>query len=64
MAFQGLGSDVLDLLRPLAQKLLGGSGNRDIVALDLDLSHAVHLDGHPFTGVNLRRLHIDGQQLE
>ena len=56
MAFQGLHGDVLDLLGALAQELLGGGGDGDVVALDLDLRHAIHAHRHAFAGVNLRLL--------
>ena len=64
MAFEGLGGDVLDVVDALAQELLGGGGNGDVVALDLDLGDAVHLDRDAFAGVNLGGLHIDGQQFQ
>lgn len=64
MAFQSLHGHVLDLLRGLAEKLLGRGGDRDIVAFHLHLGHAVHAHRHPFAGVNFGRLHIDGQQLQ
>ena len=64
MAFQGLHGDVLDFVGALAQELLGGGGDGDVVTLDLDLRHAIHAHRHAFAGVDLGRLHIDGQQLE
>ena len=64
MAFQSLRGDVLDFVNGLAQDLLGGGGDGNVVALDFDLGHAVHFDRHAFAGVNLGRLHIDGEQFQ
>ena len=64
MAFQRLHGDVLDVVGAFAEELLGGGGDGDVVALDFDLRDAVHFHRHAFAGVNLRRLHIDGQQFE
>ena len=65
MALQGLRGDVLDFVDGLAQELLGGGGDGDVVALDLDLRHAIHRAParlcwyrHP------ARLHINGQQFQ
>jgi hypothetical protein len=64
MAFQRLRGDVLDFVNGLAEDLLGGGGDGNVVALDLDLRHAVHFHRHAFAGIDLRRLHINGQQFE
>ena len=65
MAFQRLHGDVLDVLGVLAQELLGGGGDGNVVALDLDLRHAVHAHGHAFAGIDvLLLLHVNGQQLQ
>ena len=48
----------------LAQKLFRRRGDGNVVALDLDLRHAVHLHRHALARVNFRRLHIDGQQFQ
>ena len=65
MTFQGLHGDVFNRLGVLAEELLGGSRDRDIVALDLDLRDAINPHRHAFAGINiLLLLHIDGQQLQ
>ena len=64
VALERLHRDTLDVVGPLAQELFGGGGNRDVIAFDLDLGHAVHHHRHPFAGIDLRRLHINGQQLQ
>ena len=65
MPFQRLHGDVLDGLGVLAQELLGGGGDRDVVTLHLDLRHAIHAHRHAFAGVDvLLLLHVDGQQLQ
>ena len=64
VAFQGLRRDTLDVVNGLAQELLGGGGDGDVVAFDFDLGHAIHLHRHAFAGIDLRRLHINGQQLQ
>ena len=64
VAFQGLGCDTLDFVNRLAQHLLGRRGNRDVVAFDFYLGHAVHLHRDAFAGIDFRRLHINGQQFQ
>ena len=64
MAFQRLGGNVADFVRGLAEKLFRRGTNGYIVALDLDLGHAVHLHRHAFAGIDLRRLHIYREQFE
>ena len=64
MAFERLRGDVADFVGALAQKLLRRRADGNIVALDLDLGHAVHLHRHAFAGIDLRRLHINGQQFQ
>ncbi len=64
MAFEGLRGDVLDFVDGLAQDLFGGGGDGDVVALDLDLRHAIDFDRHAFAGIDLGRLHVDGEQFE
>ncbi len=64
MAFESLCGDVLYLLGSFAEELLGCRGNRDVVALDLDLCHTVYADRNALAGVDLRGLHVDGQQLQ
>ena len=64
MAFQRLHGDVLDVLGALAEKLFGGGRDGNVVALDLDLRHAIHFHRHAFARVNLGRLHIDREQFE
>ncbi len=64
MAFQRLRRHALDLVDGLAQNLLGSGGDGYIVALDLDLRHAIHFDRHALAGIDLGRLHVDGEQFE
>ena len=64
MAFQRLRGDVADFVGGFAQKLFRRGADGNVVALDLDLRHAVHLHRHAFAGVNLGRLHINGQQFQ
>ena len=64
MTFERLHGDVFDVIDALAQKLFRRRGDGNVVALDLDLRHAVHLHRHAFAGVNFRRLHINRQQFE
>ena len=49
---------------PLLRNCSGGGGDGDVVALDLDLRHAVDLHRHAFAGINFGRLDIDGEQFE
>jgi len=64
MALEGLHGDVLDVIHGLAQKLFRRRGDGNIIALDLDLGHAVHAHGHALAGVNLGRLDVNGEQFE
>ena len=64
MAFQRLRGDVFDFIDGLAQNLFGGGGDGNVVALDLDLGHAVHFHRHALAGIDLRRLDVNGQQFE
>ena len=64
MTFERLHGDVLDVVDALAQKLFRRRGDGNVVALDLDLRHAVHLHRHAFARINFRRLHINRQQFE
>ena len=53
MAFQGLHGDVFDLVGAFAEELLGGGGNGDVVAFDLDLRDAIHAHGHTLAGIDI-----------
>jgi hypothetical protein len=64
MAFERLHGDVFDVVGALAQELFRRRGDGNVVALDLDLRHAVHLHRHAFAGIDFRRLHINRQQFE
>ena len=64
MAFERLHGDVFDVVNAFAEKLFGSRGDGNVIALDLDLRHAVHLHRHAFARINLRRLHVNRQQFE
>src|SRR5262249_49361389 len=64
MAFEGLHGDVFDVVNGFAEKLLGGGGDGDVIALHFDLRDAVHAHGNTFAGVNFGRLDIDSEQFE
>src|SRR5207247_4429596 len=64
MAFEGLHGDILDFLNALAEELLGGGGDGNVVALYFDLRDAIHFHRHTFARVNLRRIHVDGEQFQ
>ena len=64
MAFERLRGDVADFIGALAEKLFRRGADGNVVALDLDLRHAVHLHRHAFAGIDFRRLHINRQQFE
>ena len=64
VTFQRLHGDALDIFRALAQELFRCRGDGNVIALDLDLRHAVHANRHAFACVNFRRLHINRQQFE
>jgi hypothetical protein len=61
---QGLVRHVLDLDLGLGEKALGGGGDRDVVAANLDLGHAVHRHGYALQGVDVGRADLDGHQLQ
>ena len=64
MAFECLRGDVADFIGAFPQKLLGRRADGNIVAFDLGLRHAIHLHRHAFARIDLRRLHINGQQFQ
>ncbi len=64
MTFERLHGDIFYILDALAQKLFRCRRNGNIVALHLDLRHAVHFHRHAFARVNFRRLHVNRQQFE
>ena len=64
MTFQRLSGNVAHLVGGLAEKLFGGGADGNVVALHLNLGHAIHLHRYAFARVNFRRLDINGQQFE
>ena len=64
MPLERLHRDVLDVVRALAEELLRGGRDRNVVAFDLDLRDAVNFHRHALARVDLRRLHVDGHQFQ
>jgi len=48
MTFERLHGDVFDVVHALAEELLRRRRNGNVVALHLDLRHAIHLHRHTF----------------
>ena len=59
-----MGGDVLDVIDPFAEELLGGGSDGDVVAFDFDLRDAINPNRHAFAGVNFGRLDVDGQKFK
>ncbi len=64
VACDGLVGDLLYFVAALVEELLGSCADGDVVALDLNLCHAIHLDGHAQLGVHLRRHDVQRDELE